>query len=326
MTTPPDVGAIMDAITRALPGWRFVGGPQPFTSAPDRHLRACLASGDQTEAVVIRRAWRDEGYEVETFLYRHVLPRLSLRTPRLWATFVLDADGSKWTVLEDLGVSTAQRNREADRRAVLRALGCLHGEGAAFLDDVRGAACPLPRFGPGVVPYAGRLVPVERWHEILDGALRSPSFRPEAWVHPFLDALLRRLAGEPATLLHGDANFSNAVLTGDGVGLIDFERAFIGPASLDIGRVAAMTESPGELDDYRRGFAGTTEAGPSPDAVADWAELGQVYDGYYWICYYVEETLRGRDLGEDMRTTLYDRMYVRLQALHHKRRDLSQTS
>ena len=125
------------------------------------------------------------------------------------------------------------------------------------------------------------------------------------------------------TLVHGDVNFSNAVLIDDGIGLVDFERAFIGPPSLDLGRVARMTECLEELEDYRWGFVRTRKKELTMDTVVDWAELGEVYDCFYWICYYIEETTRGRSFGKDMRRNMYDRSYERLRELHEQHRDLS---
>ena len=56
--------------------------------------------------------------------------------------------------------------------------------------------------------------------------------------------MMAELSNRPYTLLHGDTDLSNALLTDQGMALVDFEKASIGPASLDLGRITATVKSP----------------------------------------------------------------------------------
>ena len=134
MPVNPDHHELRRAVLATLPGWQLVYGPEPFTWAAHMHFRARLTKGSQELSIVLRQAWCVQAYEVEKFLYRRVLPQLSVQTAGLVATFDIPSDGSKWIVLQDLGSRTAQGNREEDRKAFLGALGRLHGQGSGLLD------------------------------------------------------------------------------------------------------------------------------------------------------------------------------------------------
>ncbi len=171
MPVHPNRQQLSRAILNALPGWELVYGPEPFTWASDMHFRARLARGDLELDVVVRQAWRHEAYERETFLYRSVLPQLSVQTARMLGAFQMPSNDSEWMILQDLGDQTAHANRAEDRTEFLRALGRLHGQGISLLDEdvLRGG--PLPRFDGEHIPYGGKRVPVRKWCELLNVAV-----------------------------------------------------------------------------------------------------------------------------------------------------------
>ena len=168
-----NVEQLRRAVKGAIPNWELIRGPEPFTWAPHMHFRARLANGERRLDIVIRQAWRPESYEAETFLYRSVLPHISVRTARLVATFELSSENSKWTVLEDLGGRIAQRDNVGDRNAFLRALGQLHGQSRDLLEGGLFHGAPLVRFDGECLPYGAQRVPVENWCALLSSLLKK---------------------------------------------------------------------------------------------------------------------------------------------------------
>ena len=306
---------LMQAVTLAMPGWTFVTPPASFTWAPDRHLRARLRSGQAVRDAILRQSWRETSHQVELLLYRHVLPQMPFRTAQLWAAFCLDSDESLWMVLEDLGSTTAQAGNETDRRSLLYALGQLHGRGILLLESKRLDASPLPRFDGQQLPFGPNMVPLSRWQELLARAVASASYDLEAWVMTMPQALLVELADHPATFLHGDADFGNAVVVDGGVGLIDFERGMLGPPAFDIGRIMEYVQLSGELDAYRHGFSEASGQPLDPRTLDRWCAAGDVYNCLRWICYYIEATVQGRDLDKERQRT-YEPLRRRLEHLH----------
>jgi len=303
---------IVGAVRSAMPGWRFVSLPEPFTWARDRHFRAEVEKGGSRRKIVIRRNWRDEGFEVESFLYSCVLPRVPIGTPKLLATFELKTDSSKWMVLEDIGECCVEATCDKDRRTLLSTLGRLHGfcmgRIGAWID-----AGPLPRY------------PKWRhgdWRPTLAQARASGWRDLGDWVLPLLDAVLRRLYTQPPTLVHGDVNLSNVILSKGDVWLVDWEFACIGPAALDLGEALAFNASPGGLDAYRKGFNEVASDPLEADAVRDWADCGLAHSAFHWISYCLERQHEGRPLGEDWRWTHYVPSLDCLRALHRRRGDL----
>ena len=315
---------IVPLIMEALPDWSFVSKPIPFTWSCHVYLRARLAKGNDTQDVVIRRSRCDKSHEIEIFLYRSVLPHLSVHTPKLLATFEQAVDGSKWMVLEDIGVATARSDCVEHRRAFLRALGCLHAQSMGFLGNPIFYSGVLKRFEGKSVLYGGKVIPFQKWRELLEKGLSFPLYQTEKWMLQFADAMLIQLGKQPATLLHGDAQFGNAILTDDGVGLIDFERAWIGPPSMDIGQVVEKMESLEELEDYNDGFFQTTKKRLCRKTIIDWAHLAEGYNCLYWMCYYVEEAMKNKHLGEERYKNRYDQLHERLRQLYEQRGDLFQ--
>ncbi len=304
--------ALSRAVLCVLPGWRLASGPEPFGWALDRHLRARLERDGSELPIVIRQSYGSTGHKVETHLYRSVLPSLSIRTAELLAVFALEDCDLPWMVLEDLGTWCADTGNTEHRAAVLRALGALHAESSRLLIDDPSTCDLLPRF-------AVRDPAHEQWRGLIADALGAPESGIEPSATLLLEAVLHRLTEQPAILVHGDLDFTNAIPTDQGMALIDWEKASIGPPSLDLGAMIETLSSRDELATYRDVF---NEAGGEKltrEQLQEWTDLGDAYDCFHWICYCLRVSAEGHDPGESWRESYYGPRLRRLSALTERR-------
>ena len=304
-SSPGRLTSIADAVMQALPGWRLVGGPEPFGWAPRRHLRARLERGAERQQVVLRQSWTEAGHRREALLYQSVLPHLGLVTARLLATFELAEGGPPWSVLEDLGTCHVVPTDAGDRAALLEALGALHAESRKVLRDRPEVAAALARFAASSPLH-------QRWQALVERAGANPDTGIEPWHGRFLSQTLQRLDEEEVTLVHGDLDLTNTLLTARGLALIDWEQACIGPPSLDLGAVVEVLESREELESYQAAFCAAGGRALTDEQVQQWRDLGDAYDCFRWICYHLGEREAARDPGEQWREAYY---YPRLRRL-----------
>ena len=113
------------------------------------------------------------------------------------------------------------------------------------------------------------------------------------------------LAAEPQLLLHGDTDYSNAIVTERGIGFVDWERACFGPASVDVSRVVVADALMEDMQAYRSAFsvaAGTVLT--DVDAIRI-GSMGILFDALRTICCYIRQTTEGNDPGEDWRARYY---------------------
>jgi hypothetical protein len=305
--------AIREALSRALPSWRLIHGPEPYGWAPSRHLRATLAGQGRTVNVVIRKSWSREGHDVELFLYTTILPHLTVDTAALIAEFELGDGEPGWLVLEDLGGEQARANNREHRGAYLRALGKLHAEGRTLVQ--RGLLAGLRRFTADASDMS-------RWRTLLARAIGQGEFGVDEQVIATLDLLRERMTeGIEAveTLLHGDTDFSNAVIRADGAALVDWEKATIGPPSLDLGAMIETLESGDELAAYRQGVADGGGASLTAAQVGQWALDGETYNCLRWICYYIQAASEGAAPSAAWRRRFYDPCLRRLREIAERR-------
>lgn len=300
--------ALSHALLLALPGWEFARGPEPFGWAPGRHLRARLQKAGSRVQAVIRRSSSREAHEVETRLYHSILPGLSVRTARLLAVFDLEDDGAPWMVLEDLGLHTAVTDDREHRAALLSALGRLHAEARWLVADGSEVSHMVPRFAAGSPEHG-------QWRDLLRTASSERDSGIRAWAAALLDTVLSRLAEQPLTLIHGDLDYTNVIVLDEGVALVDWEKARVGPASLDIGAVVETLASRDEFETYRPAFNDVAGEGLSRDELGLWVDLGDAYDCFRWICYCLRVSAQGRDPGERWRELYYRPRLLRLNAL-----------
>ncbi len=310
----PDISALQEAVLAAMPGWSFSAGPEGFGWAPRRHLRARLAGDGRIRDVVIKHCWA-EGTGVETFMYRSVLPLLRLRTPQLVAAFTTDSGREQWLVLEDVGEMTLDATIARDRCAFLRLLGTLHGQGATLVAHQPDLLRPLPWFADAAVATSAE------WSRLLTDAARTGHYGVEKWMVSVNDALWVALTREPATLLHGDANVSNAVVAQDRVALLDWERAQMGPPPIDLGRSLDTRDSPDGLAAYADAFNAETEGRLPDELLRRWANLGRAHNGLRWICHYIREAGRGNRPSDEWRRENYEPCLGWIRALRDRRPD-----
>ena len=206
ISSPQEYDNLKRCVLSAVSGWQFVKAPKGFGWAKDRHFRAILGNGVKHQNVVIRQCWTDKGYEIERYLYQSVLPNLAIRTPKLVGAFRLNSKKSKWIILEDLGEKQPDMNIASNRALFLETLGCLHGQGLNLVENENLSDNPLPTFRP-------ENAECQEWKSSLMTALDSRSYDIEQWTIDLLDELAFRLGREPLTLLHGDTDPSNAILT-----------------------------------------------------------------------------------------------------------------
>jgi hypothetical protein len=310
-----DYDELACAIRGVMSGWQFVHPPQSFGWTPDRHLRSTMTKGSQTADIVIRRSWTDAGFRTESFLYRSVFPHMALRTPKLWGAFTLDSDHSEWMVLEDLGNSQLTSESLNDRVLFLSALGQLHGEGLRLAE--RHSICP---------PTCAALSQLPDCLQLLASGISDPFYGLSEDIWGLADHLCDKLAEHPITLIHGDTDMSNAIRVGDKAILVDWERAGLGPPSLDIGKILEMTESSDELNAYRVAYCQASGETLSPDQLQDWADVGDIYNCTKWISYYIGRAQEGDKPDEGWRRNHYDPCVERLAQLIVRRPDWGRRS
>jgi hypothetical protein len=290
-----------------MPGWVLETEPKGFGWGPDRHLRAVLSKDGRPTGVVIRCSWCASGFEIEKFLYERLLSELPVRTATLLAVFSTDEDEALWMVLEDMGKQVAAGDAPGDRRLFLEALGRLHGYGRCLIDSGRLIGSPIRCF-PKNHSY------FEEWPIFLEMGLEDNQFGLPEFVLETLFRLRDELARSPRTLLHGDTDFSNAIRLPSAVGLIDWERSSIGPASVDLGGVVDPHAMLGEMESYRKAFNKYAESPLDAEEAVQIARAGIVFASLRWVCYYVGQVSRGNDPGDDWRRRHYEPCLEKLRA------------
>ena len=236
---------------------------------------------------------------------------LSWALSELWATFKTEAGGMPWMILEDVGNRYADRCSSRDRSAFLQALGWLHGRGLRLAASDSFADTPIPHFSESHLGYG-------EWEGLLQLALRSTRYCLEGWVVPLWNCLWGALQEQPETLLHGDTDYSNAVMSDGGVALVDWERACIGLASVDVGRALQPTRSVEEIESYRVAYCDAAGTELTSEEVRLIADMGLAHNSLRWICYYVKRIVQKRDPGVEWRHSGYDPCLEQLRRVHHR--------
>jgi hypothetical protein len=298
------------AVLAALPGWRYERQPEGTGWAPDRHLRAVLRQRDQGQDVFIKKCWSPQGEAAERFVYEVVAPIPGVGTPDLLAVVTTGSAPDVWLVMRGLGGRHYDGSRAGDTQAMLTMLGRLHGYGASVLQG----DSPLP--GPLAV-FEVDECRQHSWEALLSNAIGSPELGIEEWMLAVNRALWPALAREPATLLHGDPDVSNGLATGDGYALVDWERAMIGPAALDLGRATDGTAWPTDLTVYQAAYV-AAGGDLSDDRLRNWSELASAHDSLRWMCHYLANVGGESRLPDDWRREHYEPRLVRLGRLRER--------
>ena len=299
--------AISCAVLAAMPGWDFVSPLRAFGWTPRRHFRAVLAKAGKRQRVIVRHSWSVLGFDTEKCLYESVLGDMSFRTPVLLGTFAIDHGEPPWMILEDLGESTIA-DEPAKRHLILPVLGLLHGCGRHLLEAGRLDTGKL-------VPFPGSHTCHDEWETFLGDGLTSDRYALPSGVLGCLDRLRDGLAQEPQTLLHGDTDLSNFVLTADGVAPVDWERALIGPASLDLGSVVSLDKLSEDMQSYRVAYCQASGHSMGNEDALRVGGQGILFDSLRWVCYYIRRVEAGNDPGEEWRQLHYEPRLRRVRAV-----------
>jgi len=290
--------ALSEAIVDAMPGWTLNGLPQGFGWAPQRHFQAVLRNGPQKQDAIIRQSWGDSAFQTEKFLYETVLDRLPLETPRLLGDFMISGEDAPWMILEKVGNRTVA-DEPLLQSEFIRTLGLLHGHGKNLLIKGQLDSEFLKQF-PANHGYCSE------WQAILRESLRLSKYALPASILSFLSEFQEELSREPLTLLHGDTDPSNAIVTPTGIALVDWERASIGPACVDLGRMISCDGLEEDIQSYRLGYNKASECDLSEKDAQKTGNLGLLYDSFRWTCHYIKQVEEGNDPGKEWKQVYFD--------------------
>ena len=177
--------------------------------------------------------WRNECH-----FYRHAASRVPIRVPQ---PYVIADQGSRFVlVLEDLNAGGDLQlftnpdmigGASVERaKLCLTAFAALHAEFAGLSVDERAAILP-PELHPFNSPNARALSPVLGRASIGPCHKKAPEIFPEDMVKlcqramSKWDALMEYWFCEPLTLIHGDSHLGNFFVTGDRMGMLDWQAA-----------------------------------------------------------------------------------------------------
>jgi hypothetical protein len=172
----------------------------------------------------------------ECHFYRHAASRVPIRVPR---PYVVADQGSRFVLLlEDLNADADLQlftNRDMIAGAsveraklCLSAFAALHAEFHGLSADERAAILP-PELHPFNSPNARALSPVLSRAAIGPCHRKAPDLFPKDMVELYqqamskYDALLAYWYREPLTLIHGDSHLGNFFVTGDRMGMLDWQ-------------------------------------------------------------------------------------------------------
>lgn len=231
----------------AVVAWRTLGSDRKAPSGvealhaknPDRRCVYRLLWTTGSHEPVIAKRYRAEDGRVERMLYREVLPRLPVDTPRCYGE--LEAgDGWVWIFLEDVGGQRFSPADPAHRTLAASWLGGLHtaAAGQAAVERLRHRGPPH---------YRAHL---EAGRRLIRDNLGNPALRPAGVgllrsVLALYEALEERwhaleevCAPAPRTLVHGDFRPKNAYVRdgerGSRLLAIDWETAGWGVPAADL--------------------------------------------------------------------------------------------
>ena len=283
---------IQQSIYSALPGFNFREWPTGFGWAPDRHFRGTLQRGEIDLPVVIRQSWSESGFDIERHLYKTILRNLRIKTPKMHAAFGDPSSGSFWLILEDMGTETAT-NIDVYRKEILQLLAVLHatGESLTSCGDVKLACFPANHdfFG--------------RWDEIIEKCVDDRAYEVSRRILSALRALKSYISNTRPTFIHGDTDFSNFVLTGGdvGIGVIDWERACLGPSLLDVSRIISVRDRYNDIAAYRQSYEAERTGNPNPIDERKLADFSVFFESIRWVCYFLDKVDCGSDPGIEWR-------------------------
>lgn len=297
MAKPLDLDAMQRQMAGRIPGARFVGAPVGFGWAPSRHLRAQLVVRGAVRKVVLKRGLDEQGFRTESCAYRRILPNIAIRTPELICSVSVDANS--WLLLEDVGGRHSRSGSREDRESFLTLLGTLHAQAS----DVLSRDGSLHRDMLSFEDYPEEQA---RCRALLETACSSSRYGIEPWAPALAERTLEQQSRLPRTIVHGDTDWSNLLITPDGPVLLDWESACIAPVVSDLGNVAMSVEDDEEFESYRRSYNDRTEAKLSGDDARRLASLAIAAESLGRICYYIAACEGGKEPSPDWRAKYYE--------------------
>ena len=280
---------IQERFTETLPEVRSVGAPRRVTAWRNSRyfeVEASVSGCDLT--FFMRQSETNEAQAHEARVYTDILPSLSVQTPRLYGVFELDPGSPRWMIFDSIQGEAADLSDAKVREKLIAQLGSLHSEGRAVVAS--GSA--FPRFDGRSGRYA-------KWGTILTQGLEKGGYGLPIWIVEFLDCVLKELDDTPFTLLHGDLDPSNILVTPEGrIVFIDWEKASLGSPSIDLGHLVEAVESASEWEAYS---AGNLSIDP-----ARAAKVGRSYHMLNDVVGYVHTSERGRPPSDEWRRKYYD--------------------
>lgn len=268
-----DTNQLKDAIKVSNDDIKFIEDPKGFGWAPTNHLRAKIATNNDVLKVVIKRCYTYETYKVEKYLYEKILSQMLMRTPKLYMDF--QYEGDYWLILEDIGEEYLNTVNLDERKLLLQTMGSLHGEGINYIeeDEVKNV---LPNFESNGKEFSSK-------RELLVKASVIDKFNFDSKLINFFKYIWDKISDQPFTLLHGDTDSSNFIIENNEIGVIDFEKAKIGPISLDFSKIASSINDD-DLIYYHKSFS-CYDNSLSLDKIREMVKLGEAYNNFHWICY-----------------------------------------
>jgi aminoglycoside/choline kinase family phosphotransferase len=172
------------------------------------------------------------GNEREVLIYRRLLDGERFGAPALHASVFDEALGRYWLFLEDVGSSTLDEWDVEEWLTAVRWLAGVHAGYHGREDDLRELGC-LMDHGPAFYHLIGETA---RRNLELAGATEA-LVRLDAPRGRY-DSLVRYLAGEPRTLVHGDVFAQNLLIQPGGrIRAIDWESAAVGLGAWDLAKL-----------------------------------------------------------------------------------------
>jgi hypothetical protein len=216
--------------------------------------------------------------EIET--YRSLLAHAALGTPRFYGAVVQPEQDRYWLLIENVSGEVLWQVGELDVwREAARWLAVLHDRFAG--QDLAGAQAHVLRYDPPF--YAS-------WMErALEFADRENRARLESLSSRY-EPVVRRLAEQPATLIHGEFYASNVLIQRrDGhlrVCPIDWENAATGPGVIDLAALTTGAWSASEREQIARGYTEQSAAlGHEHDRgeLLEMLELARLHLAVQWL-------------------------------------------
>lgn len=186
-------------------------------------------------------------WELECYFCRHIAPRIPFRTPR---TYAVHAQGTRFFLLQEnlLDDPSVQLFTNMDMQqgvALPLAYQCmdtfaqLHASHFGLSEPEREAILPL-KLHPFLGPQTGRVSRAMNTFALEPCLKKVPGRIPAPIVDAYRksldnwDALLEHWFSGPLSLLHGDSHLGNFFVSGDAMGMLDFQAVHWGKGTRDV--------------------------------------------------------------------------------------------